>query len=469
MEKASPSGGAKRAEQIADLIEQKIVEERLPAGTNLGGEAELMVRLGVSRAVLREALVLVSSSGLASVRRNRGLVVEPAQRENAAAALLAYLEMTIENTEEIWLLRICVEVLAVTLAVHRADARDIDEIEALTVSMELATTGATIKDLTSAMAHRVFLAAHNTWVSVLSEALSHLTFVHTLRNTAEGAPPFSYTELAALRREQARASISGDLGGAIATTHRVYRLLRSGGDLRDRELAYPNGLLSPSGPLGGARWKLGQSLAEKLRREIAQKGYGEGSSLGAEAELMKTHAVGRATLREAVRLLERMGRAKMVRGRGGGLIVTEPDPQRISRNILIHLRHLGVRKQETIEFSRALFLSIVDTICQLPEARKSSLPTLRTTSSRESTKYGHAAVVRLMQELCKSTGLRGFSLMASLSEALLASDPSVESRFELDCERATIDRLFDCLMHADAVGARIAALRLNRAALDAAG
>jgi hypothetical protein len=58
--------------------------------------------------------------------------------------------------------------------------------------------------------------------------------------------------------------------------------------------------------------------------------------------------------------------------------------------------------------------------------------------------------------------------MASLSEALLASDPSSASGLELDLERATIDRLFDRLMHADAVGARIAALRLNRATLDAA-
>ena len=469
MEKARASAGAKRAEQIADLIEQEIVDERVPAGTNLGGEAELMAQLGVSRAVLREALVLVSSSGLACVRRNRGLVVEAPQRENAAAALLAYLERTIEDTDEIWLLRICVEVLAVTLAAERADATDIAEIEALTVSLEQASGPAAIKDLTSATTHRVFLAAHNTWVSVLSEALSHLTFVHTLRNTAEGAQPLSYTQLAALRREQARACISADLATAIATTHRVYRLFRSGRDLRDPELAHPKGPLSLSGPIGGARWKLGQLLAEKLRREIAQKGYGEGSSLGAEMELMKAHAVGRATLREAVRLLERMGRVKMVRGRGGGLIVTEPDPQRISRNILIHLRRLSVGRQETIEFSTALFLSIVDAICRLPEARKANLLELRATMTRVNPQTEALTAIGVMQLLCKSTGLRGFSLMAYLSEALLESDSNVANDVELGSERTTIDRLFDRLIQADAVGARIAVLRLNRAAFATPG
>ena len=53
----------KLAQQIADEIEREIIAQGIVAGQNLGTEAELIARHGVSRAILREALLLVQRGG----------------------------------------------------------------------------------------------------------------------------------------------------------------------------------------------------------------------------------------------------------------------------------------------------------------------------------------------------------------------------------------------------------------------
>jgi DNA-binding FadR family transcriptional regulator len=70
--------------------------------------------------------------------------------------------------------------------------------------------------------------------------------------------------------------------------------------------------------------KLAQIVAGRLLNEIIQRGWPTGKSLGTEKELIQRYAVSRATIREAIRQIERQGAATMKRGYAGGFIVSEP-------------------------------------------------------------------------------------------------------------------------------------------------
>src|ERR1700726_1350908 len=59
----------KKAEIVADQIEQTIVGQRWEPGELFGSEVELIARYGVSRAVFREAVRLLEHHGLAEMRR----------------------------------------------------------------------------------------------------------------------------------------------------------------------------------------------------------------------------------------------------------------------------------------------------------------------------------------------------------------------------------------------------------------
>lgn len=73
-----------------------------------------------------------------------------------------------------------------------------------------------------------------------------------------------------------------------------------------------------------------------------RRGWPIGESLGSETALQQRFRVSRSVLREAVRLLEHHQVARMRRGRGGGLLVTEPDAGPATRAIVIYLEYRGV-------------------------------------------------------------------------------------------------------------------------------
>ncbi|HKT53985.1 MAG TPA: GntR family transcriptional regulator, partial [Caulobacteraceae bacterium] len=96
-----PSRPAKKAEQVAREISERIRGGSWPEGASLGGERELMARFGVGRSVIREAIRSLERLGAVSMGRggacglkvtapDPGRVVEASwrylQREGAASA-----------------------------------------------------------------------------------------------------------------------------------------------------------------------------------------------------------------------------------------------------------------------------------------------------------------------------------------------------------------------------------------------
>jgi DNA-binding FadR family transcriptional regulator len=88
--------------------------------------------------------------------------------------------------------------------------------------------------------------------------------------------------------------------------------------------------------------KLAEQTAAKIELAIVERGWPIGSVIGSEADLLALYGVSRAVLREAVRLLERDHIAHMRRGPGGGLVVTEPEADAVTRVATLYLRYRDV-------------------------------------------------------------------------------------------------------------------------------
>src|SRR5690606_19768366 len=74
-------------------------------------------------------------------------------------------------------------------------------------------------------------------------------------------------------------------------------------------------------------------LAADIRAHILGHGLPPGSALPSEPQLVSETGLGRATIREALRLLEAEGLITIKRGPHGGVTVRRPDVSRLSRSL----------------------------------------------------------------------------------------------------------------------------------------
>src|SRR5215213_678938 len=95
-----------------------------------------------------------------------------------------------------------------------------------------------------------------------------------------------------------------------------------------------------------SRGTLGAQIARQIEQDIRREGWREGHLIGSEAELIARFEVGVATVREASRILEARGLARVRRGPGGGLFVTAPERALVTDAARRHLEHVGVERDE---------------------------------------------------------------------------------------------------------------------------
>lgn len=105
--------------------------------------------------------------------------------------------------------------------------------------------------------------------------------------------------------------------------------------------------------------RLAEVVADRIQEEIVARGWPVGEALGSEAELIERFGVSRAVFREAVRIVEHHNVARMRRGPGGGLIVTEPDPAAVQNAMALYLRYKGVGREALFEARAALEIAAV--------------------------------------------------------------------------------------------------------------
>ncbi|HEY8525322.1 MAG TPA: FCD domain-containing protein [Acidimicrobiales bacterium] len=122
---------------------------------------------------------------------------------------------------------------------------------------------------------------------------------------------------------------------------------------------------SGSRPVDGTAVKRAAATAASIVDDVIARGWPVDEVLGSEAELLERYGVSRAVFREAVRLVEHQQVARMRRGPGGGLVVTEPKVDAIIDAAVVYLHRVDATLDEVFD-ARLLLEEIV---CDLAAER----------------------------------------------------------------------------------------------------
>lgn len=119
-------------EQVADRLQELIVDESLRPGDRLPSERDLAERLAVSRTVIREAIRVLGVRGLVEVKPGSGTYVQELSLSDAAApiGLLLNMRHSPDRYNSLYEVRRTLEVEIAGLAAERATDEDIEAMEA---------------------------------------------------------------------------------------------------------------------------------------------------------------------------------------------------------------------------------------------------------------------------------------------------------------------------------------------------
>jgi DNA-binding FadR family transcriptional regulator len=124
---ADRESSTKLGESLAAHIHADISRRKLPAGTVIGNEPELLEKYRVSRAVLREAIRLLESHGAVQMRTGPqgGLIAAKPDAQASVETIALYLEYQKVRAEDLLIVREAIELGVVSSLVARDDVGDI--------------------------------------------------------------------------------------------------------------------------------------------------------------------------------------------------------------------------------------------------------------------------------------------------------------------------------------------------------
>ncbi len=127
--------------------------------------------------------------------------------------------------------------------------------------------------------------------------------------------------------------------------------------------------------------KLADRVAARIVADVIDAGWPSGEILGSEKDLLERYGVSRAVFREAVRLVEHKQVARMRRGPGGGLQVTDPDVSAVLDAVSVYVSYAGVTLAEVFEVRRVI--EIAATELAATQLAEDDLRALRATTSAD--------------------------------------------------------------------------------------
>ncbi|MEV7890817.1 FadR/GntR family transcriptional regulator [Streptomyces sp. NPDC002817] len=354
----------KLAAQTARRIEATVIRQGWPVGESLGSEVDLREQLGVSRAVLREAVRLVEHHQVARMRRgpNGGLIVCAPDAGPATRAMVIYLEYVGTSVTDLLQARQLLEPIAAGLAADRITEEGIVTLRA-TLDSELAHNDDPSVHSQDPLHPVLGQLSGNPVLHLFIDVLTRLTarYAHTSRRISKAEMHAAKEVSQREHRAVVDAVIADD--GARAQTELTAHLesvaawiekhrVRRGGQRISGSVVEPE-------LVEGPRAKLAEVVASRIHDDIAARGWQIGMVLGSETDLLARYEISRAVLREAVRLLEYHAVARMRRGPGGGLVVTEPEPQASIDTMALFLEYQGVTADDLRIVRNAIELGII--------------------------------------------------------------------------------------------------------------
>lgn len=94
------------------------------------------------------------------------------------------------------------------------------------------------------------------------------------------------------------------------------------------------------GQVNGRAMKIAEATAQQIVHDIVEQGLEPGARLAQEAEMLEQYGLSRASLREALRILEVQGLITLKPGPGGGPTVGHVDARNFARTAALYF-HLG--------------------------------------------------------------------------------------------------------------------------------
>lgn len=358
--------GAKLAAAVASKLVSDIMDAGWPVGEVIGSEAQLLERYGVSRAVLREAVRLLEHQGVAKMRRGPGggLLVNELTVDSAISAVMVYLYYIGAQIDEVFEARLVLEESAAELAAERLSEDDLVTLRELAAKEHAGE----VEDHRELHA-KVAAATQNPAMEFLVDLLNRVTLLYT---------PEADSITADVRRASADAHgriVESILeANASQAGYRMRRHLQAEADFISQRL--PARLRSEavlSSPENNSA-KLAETVARQIFVDVTDGGWKAGEPLGAEPELMERFDISRAVLREAVRLLEHHQIARMRRGPGGGLFVSEPGIDAVAEAVALYLSQPGIEPWHLFEVRGIIEMAVLDrVIARLDDEVRDSL------------------------------------------------------------------------------------------------
>ncbi len=165
--------------------------------------------------------------------------------------------------------------------------------------------------------------------------------------------------------------------------------------------------------------KLAERVARAIEADIIAKGWPVGRVLGSEADLLRNLGVSRATLREAVRLLEHKQVATMRRGPNGGLVVQAPAASSVAQVAAAYFEFADLTVHELYEASRSLSLLSIQLATQVLDEEGIALLRAHLRAEAESPIHPTTALPRFEVLIAELTGNPALSVFANaLTRAL---------------------------------------------------
>lgn len=228
----TPLRPAKLADMVAGVLRERILTGVLTDGAELPKQEDLLAEFGISQPPLREALRILESEGLITVRRgNQGGAVVHRPSETAAASLVAMLLQSREATlGQLVDAMAAIEPLCVAAAARRPD-RDATVLPVLRATIDASRAvlddAATYTGLARRFHQDVVRTCGNVALEVVCGVLEALWTVHVDRLARDAGALGAYADLAARRvsvkeHERIYAAIAkGDAAAAerVARAH----------------------------------------------------------------------------------------------------------------------------------------------------------------------------------------------------------------------------------------------------------
>jgi DNA-binding FadR family transcriptional regulator len=160
------------AQQCAETMKQHVVQHHLKPGDRLPTEHEWVEMLGVSRLVVREALQLLSGSGLIDVQQGRGAFVRQADQLSVYDQLTFGLDIAQLSYADVREARAMLDLTVVELCMLRADDAALADLEGLLEQIRTAEAAGVVSEpLHRAFHLQLLRAAGNPLIERVGAAL----------------------------------------------------------------------------------------------------------------------------------------------------------------------------------------------------------------------------------------------------------------------------------------------------------